>query len=135
AAPRAGQAECLALGDMEGDAADRGDLSDGVLKEALFPREVLDQPPDRQQWCGGSHATASRSEWKQAAKCPGSFSSKTGISRSQTAVANVQRVANGQPGIGSLSDGTVPEISASRGACSVGRGAPSRGTDARSPFV
>ena len=43
------------------------------------------------------HAAATLSEWKHAAKWPVSFSSKAGISRSQTSVAKAQRAAKGQP--------------------------------------
>ncbi len=127
----------LARGDVEGDAVDRMDLADGALQQAFLDREMLDQSSDGKergaapthslprmrgrvrvgaaQRLDRGHAAATRSEWKQAAKWPGSFSSKAGISRRQMSVAKAQRVSNGQPGIGSLRDGTVPAISASRG--------------------
>ena len=109
--------------DVEGDAVDRVHLPDGALQQPLLDREMLDQPPDREERDrrrrrGCVHAAAAtRSAWKQAAKWPGSFSSKPGISRRQMSVAKAQRAANGQPAIVSRNDGTVPGISASRGAC------------------
>src|SRR5262249_49690852 len=132
AAALADQTKGLALGDLKGDAVDRMDLPDGALQQAFLDREVLDQPFDGKQYGvtpthsdprfrrrgraragrDGAHAAATRSEWKQDAKCPGSFSSKDGIARRHMSVAKVQRVSNGQPGIGSLRDGTVPAISA-----------------------
>src|SRR5208282_1930421 len=137
----ADEAQSLARGDVEGDAVDRVDLPDGALQQALFDREMLDEPANRKQrrgaptlalprlgggeWGGArhrlDHAKATRSEWKQAAKCPASFSSKAGISRPHISVAKAQRASNGQPGVASLSDGTVPGISASRGTCSTSR--------------
>ena len=136
AAALADETQGLALGDVERDAVDRMDLPDRALQQPLLDREMLDQSPDRQSsGLGSGHAAATRSEWKQAAKCPGSFSSKAGISRRHMSVAKAQRAANGQPGIGSLSEGTVPGISASRGARSWSSEAPSRGTEASSPLV
>src|SRR5215472_9160308 len=81
------------------------------------------------------HARETSSECQQAAKWPPSFSSKAGISRVQISVAKEQRAANGQPGIASFNDGTVPGISASRGRRESARLAPSFGTEARSPRV
>ena len=43
---------------------------------------------------------------------------------------NEQRASNGQPGIASFNDGTVPGISARRGARSTSSVPPSRGTEA-----
>src|SRR5207253_7008889 len=138
----ADQPQGLALGDVEGDAVDRVDLADGLLQHPLLDREMLDQVAHRQQrrpangpCFHGTHARATWSEWKQAAKWPVSFSSKAGISRRQMSVAKVQRAANGQPGISSLSDGTVPAISARRGRRSCARLAPSFGTEASRPLV
>src|SRR5208282_6462279 len=124
----ADEAQGLTRADVEGDAVDRVDLPDGALQQPLFDREMLDEAANRKQRRGQSHAKATRSEWKQAAKCPGTFSSKTGISRPQMSVAKEQRASNGQPGMASLSDGTVPGISASRRTCSTSRVAPRRGT-------
>src|SRR4029077_1082848 len=101
---------------VEGDVVDRVDLPDRALQQPLLNREMLDQSANRQQRLGRSHAAATRSEWKQAAKCPGSFSSNSGISPRQISVAREQRASNGQPGIASFNDGTVPAISAKRGA-------------------
>src|SRR6516164_132625 len=110
-------------------------LPDGALQQPFLDREMLYQPADREERPAHGYAAATRSEWKQAAKWPGSFSSKAGISRRQMSVAKAQRVSNGQPGIGSLREGTVPPISASRGTRSWSSEAPSRGTEVSSPLV
>src|SRR5579875_2405737 len=79
------QPEGLARCPVERNAVDRPHLADDLPQDPAAHREVFDKTLDRQQRGGGAHR-ASRSEWKQAAKWPGAFSSKPGISRRQRAL-------------------------------------------------
>ena len=67
AAALADEAKGLTLGDIEGDAVDRVNLADGALQQAFADREMLDEAANREQRLGRGHASATRSEWKQAA--------------------------------------------------------------------
>jgi hypothetical protein len=61
--------------------------------------------------------------------------SSAGVSRRQRSVTKGQRGAKAQPMISSRSDGTMPGISASRGAIARPRLAPKCGTELSKPTV